>query len=58
MSNTPDVIRWLLSALLTYGVYTETGPWTALFAGLLFVRWEIKSMVRVFKYRVVQEDAK
>lgn len=22
-------IRWLLTLLLIYGVYTETGPWTA-----------------------------
>lgn len=24
-----SVIRWILTVILIYGIYTETGPWTA-----------------------------
>lgn len=27
-----DVVRYILSLILIYGVYTETGIWTVLFA--------------------------
>lgn len=27
--KTIAVIRWILTAVLIYGIYTEAGPWTA-----------------------------
>ena len=35
------VIRWILSLLLLYGVYTETGKWTVLVLFLMFAALEL-----------------
>ncbi len=35
------IIRWLLTALLMYGVYTETGIWTTIALTLVSVSLEI-----------------
>ena len=38
--------RWLLSLLLLYGVFTETGLWTTLFLFLILVKCEIKKVLK------------
>ena len=38
---TPNIFRWILTALLIYGVYTETGGWTALFCVYVAVSLEL-----------------
>jgi len=35
------IIRALLTALCTYGVYTETGPWTAASLALIYIGIEL-----------------
>lgn len=34
------IVRVILSALLIWGVYSETGKWTAIFATLTFIALE------------------
>lgn len=36
------IIRWLLTALLLYGVYMETGIWTAVFCTLVAFSLELQ----------------
>jgi len=36
-------IRWVLTLMMLYGIYTETGPWTTLAFFLIFVAIEIQS---------------
>lgn len=38
---TVRIIRWILTALLIVGVYSETGIWTALAIALLAVNSEL-----------------
>jgi hypothetical protein len=46
-----DIGRWILSALLVYGVFTETGIWTAIAIGLIVIAIERiwSEIVRLFK---------
>jgi hypothetical protein len=37
------IIRWILSAALVYGIYTETGKWTAIFAFLVLAESELSA---------------
>jgi len=45
MSKVSNVLRWALFIGVSYGVYTETGLWTALFAAItltsieMFLSW-------------------
>lgn len=39
------VIRLLLSLLLIYGVFTETGKWTALTLFLVFIALECQNII-------------
>ena len=41
------IIRRVLSALLVFGVYTETGVWTAIFAGLTV--WAVEQQAAASK---------
>lgn len=36
------VVRWLLTVVLVYGIYCETGCWTALFALLMTIAVEMQ----------------
>ncbi len=38
------VSRWVLIAVLLYGVYSETGPFTALAIGLVFLTLDRSSL--------------
>ena len=38
-------IRWALTAALVFGVYTETGIWTAISMTLIFVAIEIITLI-------------
>lgn len=40
------LIRWILTTLLLYGVYTETGKWTALSLLLISIAIELQSRPR------------
>lgn len=39
------LIRYLLSTLLLYGVFTETGIWTTIFATLVLLNLQVIGMV-------------
>jgi len=41
MNNVPMIIRYVLTLLLIYGAYTETGIWTALNFFLIFIAVEV-----------------
>lgn len=38
------IIRWTLTVALLYGIYTETGPWTTLALGLVFLCSELPQL--------------
>jgi hypothetical protein len=46
MNKTTFIVRIILTILLLYGVYTETGFWTALSLFLIFTGFEIESFLR------------
>jgi len=39
-------IRWILSILLVYGIYTETGIWTMIAFILIVGENEVKTLVK------------
>ena len=39
------VLRWCWTAVLIYMVYTETGPWTAVFCGLIALGYELQAVL-------------
>ena len=39
------VLRWCWTAVLIYMVYTETGPWTAVFCGLMALALEVQVVI-------------
>ena len=43
MKKIPIIIRIILTLLLVYGIYTETGIWTALSLFLVFVGMEVQA---------------
>jgi hypothetical protein len=47
-----DFVRWLLSIGLIYGVYTETGYFTTLFAFLSLIAFEILSFSERLKRKL------
>lgn len=38
------VVRWVLTLLLIWGVYTETGVWTALTITLILLEIEVRTL--------------
>ena len=42
---TVRLVRWALTAALVFGVYTETGIWTAISMTLIFVAIEIICLI-------------
>lgn len=38
------IIRWILSTLLLYGAYTETGFWTTVALTLIILRCELEDI--------------
>ena len=54
MNKIQKIIRYVLTLLIIYGAYTETGTWTALSLFLIFMGIEIngyliKMLVKIFK---------
>ena len=47
LKRIPTIIRWLLTLLILYGAYTETGIWTTLALFLWAVSSELNSMAIV-----------
>ena len=45
MTIITTIIRWILTALLIYGIYTETGIWTVLFATLIIIEIELDALL-------------
>lgn len=45
MLKITDFIRWILFIALMYGIYTETGPWTVVFATLITLNFEIREFL-------------
>lgn len=45
MSKIQNLIRWILTAALLYGVYTETGIWTAISIFLIFAGFEMITLI-------------
>lgn len=48
---TTHIIRGILSLALVYGVYTETGVWTALAVFLLIVGQEMQTIYTKLVYK-------
>lgn len=51
ISVVSGIIRWVLTIALLYGVYTETGPWTAIALGLLAFYVELTVALTVMAYK-------
>ena len=45
------IVRWVLSIALLYMTYTETGPWTTVVLGLLFLYVEITVALAAVMYK-------
>lgn len=48
-------VRIVLSIVLVYGVYTETGLWTAVFAALITIGIELAAMQIAILIKQVRE---
>jgi len=54
MIKTINIIRWILSLLLAYGVYTETGVFTLIvvilnFIGIEMIIFLLKGLIKAIK---------
>ena len=47
------IARMILGLFMIYGIYNETGPWTALFAIALFIYCELSSYLLTRIIRVI-----
>ena len=54
----PTIIRITLGCLLVYAVFTETGPWTALFAFLMLAFTEAENLGVLLAERKIKRAMK